>query len=206
MRADRTEHEGVGGEQDGAAVAAHITLSCGAVAIVDREDYGWISAHVWRLRKGYAGRSVNRGPTYDVSFVLMARAVVRARRGETIDHINGNRLDNRKGNLRRCSTTENSRNKGRRSDNTSGFKGVTFHKGVGKWMAQIGVGSGRMKYLGLFAEPADAARAYDAAARLLFGDFGRFNFPEPGERSVGAVDLGPDAHQTSPRSRDRGAR
>lgn len=55
------------------------------------------------------------------------------------------------------------------------FKGVTFHVGAGRHMAQIGV-NGRNNYLGLFDSATDAALAYDVAAKQHFGEFARLNF------------------------------
>jgi hypothetical protein len=74
------------------------------------------------------------------------------------DHINGKGLDNRWRNLRAVTTKENSKNLKLNSRNTSGFSGVTIHKGTGKWCARIMV-DGENKNLGLFRELSDAVRA-----------------------------------------------
>jgi hypothetical protein len=87
-----------------------------------------------------------------------------------VDHINGNRFDNRIANLRECSRAENMRNlKGR---GTSGFKGVFAHRK--KWLARICVNR-KDHYLGVFNTKEEAGAAYDAAARILHGKFARLN-------------------------------
>lgn len=83
-----------------------------------------------------------------------------------IDHIDGDRLNNRLENLREATRAENGQNVGVQSNNTSGFTGVTWHKGAKKWKAQIGV-SRRYKAIGYFDTPEQAAEAYaKAKARL----------------------------------------
>jgi hypothetical protein len=89
-----------------------------------------------------------------------------------IDHINGDPFDNRIANLRLCDTSLNGANRGPTKLNTSGFKGVTWHKRCRKWQAQIGV-KGTHYFLGLFDDPAEAHAAYVAAAIKHFGEFAR---------------------------------
>lgn len=87
-----------------------------------------------------------------------------------IDHINGDRADNRIANLRQASNAENMRNRGANKNNASGRKGVTWHKRKRKWHAQIGVSAKRIS-LGCFDCPDEASRAYNAAAVRLHGEF-----------------------------------
>ena len=93
---------------------------------------------------------------------------------EEIDHINRRPDDNRLVNLRQATRNENNRNVGRKSHNTSGFKGVTKHKQYKreKWMAQILVDK-RNIYLGVFDTPDEAHAAYCVASKRYHGDFGR---------------------------------
>lgn len=91
-----------------------------------------------------------------------------------IDHINGDRSDNRLENLREADNSENNRNRGVQKNNKSGFKGVGFHKQTQKWRAKIKL-HGKNYHLGLFDEVEDAARAYSAAAERLHGDFARIS-------------------------------
>ena len=91
---------------------------------------------------------------------------------EHIDHINGDRADNRLENLREATGSQNSQNSKRPKHNTSGYKGVSWEPRSGKWLAHISV-SGHLRRLGLFDDKATAAEAYAEAGRLYFGDFFR---------------------------------
>jgi len=90
-----------------------------------------------------------------------------------IDHINMIRSDNRACNLRLASIAENNRNRTMQSNNTAGHKGVSFHKGTGKYQAKICVNKRRIS-LGYFAEAASAAEAYQKAVGEHHGQFARF--------------------------------
>lgn len=87
-----------------------------------------------------------------------------------IDHINGIRNDNRFCNLREATPQQNSRNKRVARKSASGFKGVYWHKGHGSWCAEIWV-SGVKRHLGYFDNSENAAGAYQAAEKTLFGAF-----------------------------------
>lgn len=87
-----------------------------------------------------------------------------------IDHINMVRHDNRISNLRPASKSENMCNRGKQSNNTSGFKGVSFHKATGKWDARICVNNNK-KFIGLFETPKLAHDAYCQKAKELHKEF-----------------------------------
>jgi len=89
-----------------------------------------------------------------------------------IDHINGNRLDNRICNLRIVDPVQNARNAGRGVNNTSGMVGVVWHKRAKKWVAQITVNR-ENKYLGLFTDFDSARQARLSAEDKYFGQFAR---------------------------------
>lgn len=91
-----------------------------------------------------------------------------------VDHINGNRLDNRSCNLRPCSNVENIRNSMSRGG-SSAYKGVSFHKQNRNWIASI-TANYKTRHLGSFQSEIEAALAYDDAAREIHGDFARTNF------------------------------
>ena len=139
--------------------------------LVDDEDFVEVSVHKWFVSRGYAVR--NKG--YGVQS-RMHREIMNAPKELQVDHINHNRLDNRKQNLRLCTNAENAHNSRTRKDNTSGFKGVCWHKQERKWYAYIRV-DGRGKSLGLFFCLIKAAVAYDKAAIKHFKEYARLNFP-----------------------------
>jgi hypothetical protein len=93
---------------------------------------------------------------------------------DLIDHINTDRSDNRIGNLREATKAENGFNRGKQSNNTSGFKGVTLHKPTGKWLAQTEINTRKIN-IGLFATPEEAHAAYVATVRDSHGEYMRIS-------------------------------
>jgi len=104
---------------------------------------------------------------------LLAEAFIPNPEGKPeVDHIDGDRQNNCLSNLRWCTRAENQRNVGKRITNTSGYKGVSFHKRDGKWQVRIRV-DGKQKHLGYFHTPEEAAAVYREAAKREFGEFYR---------------------------------
>jgi hypothetical protein len=132
-----------------------------AFALVDDDDFERLNHHRWTIdaRARYAHRGVWRNGTSRK--LLMHREVMGLQAGDSrqVDHIHGNLLDNRKAELRILpGITEQCQNLRPKPGGSSGFRGVTWHRGVGKWQAQVRVG-GKDHYLGLFGDVLDAARA-----------------------------------------------
>lgn len=99
-----------------------------------------------------------------------------------IDHINGDKSDNRIENLRLATRAQNAANFHKlRATNTSGMRGVTWDAAKSSWKAQIGY-QGKHKFLGYFDTQRDAGVCYNTVARILFGDFS--NAPEPATEST----------------------
>jgi len=166
---------------------AEVELTQGKVALVDDEDLEWLSQWKWHAHQGggtfYAARHTPRDPkTGEQSTVYMHRVVLDAELGTQVDHINANGLDNQRANLRLCSNAQNHMNQ-RKRYGTSQWKGVSWQKQHAKWRADIKL-NGKKIHLGYSNDEADAARAYDDRARVLFGQYARLNFPRKGEQSA----------------------
>jgi hypothetical protein len=143
---------------------------------VDAEDAKKFQGLKFQLNAGYAyfHRRDSRWQYRSVALHREIMGVGDAARFETeVDHVNGNRLDNRRANLRLCTRAENARNVRGRA--LSGFKGVTQVRA--RWRAVI-YAEGKIHRLGSFGAAEEAAHAYDEAARRLHGEFAKLNFPE----------------------------
>lgn len=154
-----------------------IPLSQGKVALVDDEDFERINQFKWCAAKNcnayYAVRN-----TYNPKIrIIMHRVILNAKKGDEIDHRNGNGLDNRKDNLRFCTPSQNHQNRRLMKGGTSKYKGVDWFKREKKWRSKIVVNK-KAIYLGLFDSEIEAACVYDTAASRYFGEFARFNFSE----------------------------
>lgn len=154
-----------------------IVLSKGCEALVDKEDYDILNQFKWCVTPtGYAIRNARRSEGHRKR-ILMHRVIIDAPKGMQVDHINGDRLDNRKVNLRLCTNQQNSCNRGRQSNNTSGYKGVSFLEFNSKgyklrkpWVAKIAV-EGKPISLGMYATAGEASQAYAKAATKYHKEF-----------------------------------
>ncbi len=153
-----------------------IPLTRGRVALVDDEDYIRLSPYKWyATTAGYA--ATRSDPDHPGRHHYMHRVIMQARRGQIVDHINGDTLDNRRANLRFVTQTQNLQNSRPNRRTRSGYKGVNWNKVHGWWEACIQV-NGVRHHLGTFDDPLIAAKAYDAAARTFFGPYAWPNFPD----------------------------
>ena len=153
-----------------------IPLSKGLFAIVDEADYEALSQFKWYAKSTtYAERKVRRSDGTQRT-IIMHRSIMNPAPGLVVDHINHDGLDNRRANLRVCTIAENMRNRWSNPASSSRFLGVCWIDKIAKWQAQIKL-NGQSRYLGCYADEIGAARAYDAAARELFGQFANPNFP-----------------------------
>jgi hypothetical protein len=174
---------------------------------LDAEDWETVNQHKWALKPcsgdlRYVSTAIPHpsGNTYDyffkkehrmmrkarASWLMMHRLIMKSKPNEIIDHINGNGLDNRKQNLRICTHIQNSYNRRKNANNTSGYKGVKRacgnyysqlrKKGIIKWVAQINH-EGKRIHLGVYDTKEEAAKIYDKRALELHGKFAKLNFP-----------------------------
>ena len=145
----------------------YIKLSKNKRAIVDDEDFDLVNQFKWCCNtENYAMRSSKDGNSR-----WMHRLIINTPKGKQTDHINGNRLDNRKSNLRICTHQQNNFNR-LKQKGTSKYKGVSWCKALKKWTAAIKLNY-KAKNLGYFIDEKSAALAYQNKAKELFGNFAR---------------------------------
>jgi hypothetical protein len=155
-----------------------IKLTKGKFAIVDDEDYDELMKYKWYAIKGstiyfYARRTPFKDGQHKIS---MHRQILNFP-DKIIDHVNRNGLDNRKSNLRLCSKSENRINCKKHKNNTSGFRGVSWHPLIKKWQVRIQHNNISV-HIGYFSEKIQGAKSYDKKAIEFFGKFVVLNFPE----------------------------
>jgi len=159
-----------------------LELTKGYKAIVDADCPEWIKNKKWCVTrtndctKFYAIASVREKGKRKT--LLLHRALLNAQKGQIIDHINGDPLDNRLCHLRFCNVSQNGANSKPKKDKK--FKGIYFRKDRNRWMARIVVNYKKI-YIGEYESEETAAAAYDVAARIVFKEFCKPNFNKPEE-------------------------
>lgn len=151
-----------------------LKLSKGLFAKVDDADFEWLNQWKWtaHFRGGRQGHGAYRNEKKNgkIIHIDLHRFITKCPKGMIVDHINHDALDNRRKNLRVCTQSENCMNQRRRSNSTTGVKGVWWHEGAQKYTAAIML-NGKSTYLGVFKKKKDAAVAYAKAADKLFGKY-----------------------------------
>lgn len=155
-----------------------ITLTKGKVALVDDNLFEELKLLHWYSHSmGYAVRGIYNPTKKRNDFEMMQNYIMKPPKGFWVDHINRNRLDNRKENLRICTASQNGQNKEQDRGN-SGYRGVSYkndQKRNKAWRAYIKK-NGKQIFIGHFTSPKEAAKAYDKKAKEIFGQFARLNF------------------------------
>lgn len=159
-----------------------IPLTRGQFAIVDDEDYEWISKWNWQADKltrkkrppaYYARTHPTNSPKLHMHRMILERmGFTNISQG---DHRDGNSLNNRRENLRPASNAQNNANKVKLPGFSSRFKGVSWDRARNKWSAELTVNDVHY-HLGRFESEESAAKAYDAAALIRCGEFAKLNF------------------------------
>lgn len=153
-----------------------IPLTKGLVATVDDEDFERVSEHKWSTYKAdkstYAKTAIRMDGRWHC--ISLHRFLMNAKKGQKLDHWDGNGLNNQKSNLRFYVRGQNQMNM--KCHNQHGFKGLNFRRDVftTPWTAQINI-SGKNTNLGYFTSKIDAAIAYNIAAQKHFGEFAKLN-------------------------------
>lgn len=143
-----------------------ILLSNGSAVLVDDADFEWLNRWRWkRHRHGYACRTATGG-----RLVLMHRQIMNEPDHLEVDHKDRNKLNNQRANLRITTHALNGHNKSKQSNNTSGFKGVSWDRDRRKWRATIKDGSAH-RTIGRFDKIEDAIVAYKGEAHRVAGEF-----------------------------------
>ena len=130
-----------------------IKLTKGKFALVDDKDFDWLNQWKWYFNSGYAVRGCPER-------ILMHRVILDTPEDMVSDHINRNKLDNRRSNLRNVTSSQNKVLIPMLSTNTSGYRGVHWAEKLKKWIARISVNN-KSIYLGCFKKVEDAVKAYN---------------------------------------------
>ncbi len=166
-----------------------IKLTQGKVAIVDDEDFVELSKYKWSASGSkingiyYAVRTISKKIIYE-NEIYHCKKVIRMHRFlmglseedklKQVDHINNNGLDNRKANLRICTSAENLRNRRSSGTKTSIYKGVNQKGTSGQYKANIHA-NGKLMHIGTYGTEIEAAMAYNIEAKKIFGEFANLN-------------------------------
>ena len=146
-----------------------ISLTRGKFALVDDEDFEYLSQWKWCVDSlGYAYRSLHPGR------VWMHRLINNTPEGFLTDHINGNPLDNRKQNLRTVTQAQNQINRTLQKNSTSGFKGVSWNTRCKKWVSKL-YSNRQCIFLGYYKNLLEAVVAYNEAAKKYHGEYAKLN-------------------------------
>lgn len=156
-----------------------ILLTQGYYAIVDADMYDLLANFKWQILRKHTGDIKARTAVYDPGkqsgqrTVFMHRLVMNAPDDAVVDHINHNGLDNRRANLRICSNTQNTWNARKKKKAISPYKGV--HPCRKRWRARITFNGKTYNIPLTYATQEEAARAYNKAAKTLYGEFACLN-------------------------------
>ena len=148
-----------------------IKLTKGEYTIVDDADYELLKHYKWCCASGYAMRGSKLSDGGYGKLIQMHREIMETPKGLFTDHIDGDKLNNRKENLRIVNSSQNAMNSIKKGS-SSKYKGVSFFKRTKRWTAQI-CPNGQKIHLGYFNTELEASKAYKVKAEELFGSYSK---------------------------------
>jgi len=178
-----------------------IAVGSGYFALVDDSDFEELDQYTWTSLRCYGGlvyattKGAYKGPGTP-KVILMHRMIMSALRNITVDHVDGNGLNNTRGNLRLATMAEQQKNRKLNKNNKTGYKGVHKKKNrSGRYAAETRL-NGQKYYIGTFNNARDAAVAYNAVTYLLHGKYASLN-------SIEGVSIGNKSNYRSPQNRQK---
>ena len=152
----------------------YIQLRPWGMTIIDDEDYDQVSQYNWRIMgEGYAQTQMKINGKW--KNIKLHRFITNAPQGLTVDHINHDRLDNRRSNLRICTIQQNNLN--RLTTIKNKYKGVYKNNNHPTFVVNISVNTNNT-HIGTYKDEQEGAQAYDRAALYYYGEYATLNFPE----------------------------
>lgn len=157
-----------------------IKFKNGLRAFIDDEDFELVDKFTWyceahgRTFRSFAVKDKNIEGKRTRKKIFLHRFILKAEKGQIIDHIDGNALNNQRSNLRFCTHAQNIMNGPRRLGSSSKYLGVSWYKLNGKWKSQI-QHNGKNFHIGTYDSEIEAALAYNVAASFAFREFARLN-------------------------------
>jgi len=145
-------------------------------SIIDSEDYEEISKYRWHLHKQFKFQKCIRMSAHTRiknKTIYMHRMILKPPFDRLVDHKDRNGLNNKRNNIRICTYAQNSQNRKKPNNNTTGYKGLSYVSKKSGYKVEVGG-----KDIGYSTNKIEAAKMYDKAAKELFGEFARLNFPE----------------------------
>jgi len=147
-----------------------IPLTRGNIALIDKEDYDKVKDYGWYSNYNKNTQSFYAMTETDKKGIRMHRHLLNNPKGFDVDHIDHNTLNNRRRNLRLCTNSQNIMNSKIRSDNSTGFRGVSFNKKTKKYIARIMIDKKTIT-IGTYITALEASEAYNKVAKELHGEF-----------------------------------
>lgn len=153
-----------------------IKLENYGISTIDDSDHNIVKKHSWRIISGKYSRTQYAYTWFKGKILTMHRLIMKAKKDQIVDHVNGDGLDNTRSNLRFATKLQNSWNHKRQLNSRSPFVGVCQYT-PSYFVAQI-TNCGKRHFLGVYKTAKEAAIAYDKFALKHRGNFARLNFPQ----------------------------